>query len=144
MTPCWPPPVAAPIVDPFRAPPCPYCAGNRGIEYGTAPGALVRSVAAGRVTFVGTVAGTGYVVVQLASGWKVTYGNVTTTLQRDDVVVTGSPIGRATGSLYFGVRIGDRYIDPASYLGQRRFRARLVPTDGSAGNDPGPPVLTCG
>ena len=32
------PPVAAPVVDPFREPPCAWCPGNRGIEYGPPAG----------------------------------------------------------------------------------------------------------
>lgn len=71
---CWREPVIGVVVDPFRPPPCPWCAGNRGLEYRTAPGGRVRSVAAGTVAFSGAVAGTRYVVVTLASGWKVTYG----------------------------------------------------------------------
>ena len=31
--PCWQPPVTGVVVDPFRAPACTWCAGNRGIEY---------------------------------------------------------------------------------------------------------------
>ena len=38
----WLPPVDAPVVDPFREPAVPVVPGNRGIEYGTAPGHAVR------------------------------------------------------------------------------------------------------
>ena len=51
---CWLPPVDAPVVDPFRPPLCTWCAGNRGLEYGTPGGTAVRAVAAGEVTFSGT------------------------------------------------------------------------------------------
>ena len=44
--PCWRPPVAAPVADPFRKPPCAWCPGNRGIEYRTQEGAPVTAVAA--------------------------------------------------------------------------------------------------
>ena len=41
------PPVDAPIADPFRPPAGPYGAGNRGLEYATSPGDVVRASAAG-------------------------------------------------------------------------------------------------
>ena len=73
---CWLPPVDAPVVDPFRPPPCTWCAGNRGLEYGTPSGVAVRAVAAGEVTFSGTVAGERYVVVRHADGRRATYGGL--------------------------------------------------------------------
>lgn len=135
--PCWPPPVLAPVVVPFRAPVCRWCAGHRGIEFGTSPGTVVTAVAAGTVTFSGTVAGTAYVVVRHADGTRVTYGELATRAVRaGSVVVAGMRIGTTVGHLYFGVRIGDgdteRYVDPAPYLGTWRGVVRLVPADGSA------------
>lgn len=155
--PCWPPPVEAPVVDPYRPPACPWCPGNRGISYGTAPGAVVRAVAAGRVTFAGDVAGTVYVVVQLANGWRVTYGNLTSpAVAAGDAVVVGMVVGRTAGAFHFGLReragsghgSGDPsgenvYLDPTPYLGVWRYRARLIPLDGSAGGVPPAPVLRC-
>ncbi|MFP5489044.1 MAG: hypothetical protein ACLGHQ_12150, partial [Acidimicrobiia bacterium] len=54
---CWYPPVEANVRDPFRDPGCPWCPGNRGIEFATRPGQPGTAVAAGRGSFVGTVAG---------------------------------------------------------------------------------------
>jgi hypothetical protein len=48
-SPCWEPPVDAPIVDTFREPACRWCPGNRGIEFGTVDGDVVRTVATGEV-----------------------------------------------------------------------------------------------
>lgn len=66
--PCWPAPVAAPVADAFRAPPCRWCAGNRGIEYATVGAERVSAVAPGRVSFAGSVAGVGYLTVELPAG----------------------------------------------------------------------------
>ena len=86
--PCWQPPIAAPVSDPFRAPVCQWCPGNRGIEYATRPGTTVRSVGAGTVSYAGTIAGTRYVVVRLANGWRVTYGDLASSdLRTGDVLV---------------------------------------------------------
>lgn len=144
--PCWEPPVAAPVADPYREPACPWCPGNRGITYATPPGVAVRAVAAGRVTFAGDVAGTVYVVVRLANGWRLTYGNLDAAdVAEGDPIVAGLVLGRAAGPFHFGLRDGDgddAYRDPAPFLGTWRYRVRLIPLDGPAPPAP-PPTLTC-
>jgi murein DD-endopeptidase MepM/ murein hydrolase activator NlpD len=141
---CWEPPVVAPILDPYREPACPWCPGNRGIEYATRPGAAVRAVAAGRVTFVGSVVGTRYVVVEHANGWRATYGALRqVTVQHGGAVVSGSVVGTTTSRFHFGLRDRDGYRDPTPHLGRWVHRSRLVPTDGSAGPPPGQPRLRC-
>ena len=142
---CWTPPVDAPVSDAFRAPSCTWCPGNRGIEYDTVPGEAVRAVATGVVTFAGVVAGVSYVVIEVAGGRRVTYGDLlATALRVGDRVVAGSAVAAAGESLHFGVRVGDRYVDPTPLLGRVVRRARLVPSDGARPR-PGPPaVLRCG
>lgn len=131
---CWAPPVDAQVTDPFRAPTCPYCAGNRGIEYGTRAGAPVRAVAAGRVTFAGPVAGITYVVVDHADGLRVTYGNLDDPrVGVGDAIVRGMVLGDAAGRFHLGLRRGDTYLDPTPFLGVWRGVVRLVPADGSPG-----------
>ncbi len=63
------PPVDAPVVDPFRPPPEPWQAGNRGLEYATPAGTPVAAAADGEVTFAGPVAG-GLHVVVLCSAYR--------------------------------------------------------------------------
>jgi murein DD-endopeptidase MepM/ murein hydrolase activator NlpD len=141
---CWHPPVTAPVVDPFRPPACPWCAGNRGIEYGTRPGVPVRSVAAGEVTFSGRVAGTGYVVVRHLDGRRATYGGLARAfVGAGDRVQTGALIGATAGHLHFGLRAGQTYLDPAPFFGRLIGRPRLVPTDGAAPRAAPPPKLRC-
>ena len=141
---CWRAPVGGPVVDPFRAPSCPYCAGNRGIEYGVAPSTAVRAVAAGTVIYRGTIARVIYVVVRHANGWKTTYGKLTSSsLRRGDRVAARSRIGRASGQMYFGLRIGGKYRDPAPFFGSALGRSRLVPVDGSPQRLAPPPVWRC-
>lgn len=131
---CWLPPVEAPVVAPFRAPACVWCPGNRGIEFGTDPGHPVLAVASGTVTFSGPVAGVGYVVVRHADGRRVTYGGLApTALVEDDVVLRRSIVGTTVGPFHFGLREGDRYLDPTPYIGRPATRTRLLPADGGAG-----------
>ena len=143
-TPCWFPPVVASVSDPFREPPCPWCAGNRGIEYRIAADTAVRAAASGRVVFAGTVVDVRYVVVQLSNGWRHTYGRLATaTVELGDVVLANEVIGAASGTLFFGLRIGDDYADPAPYIGVTRSRPRLVPLDGTPARPAPPARLRC-
>lgn len=142
--PCWLPPVTAPVTDPFRLPPCVWCPGNRGIEYGPAPGQQVRAVAAGTVSFAGTVTGTRYVVVEHADGLRATYGRLADSpLRRGDRVSAGQQVGTTTDRFYFGLRDGGTAVDPTPFLGHVVYPTRLVPTDGTAGPPPGPGRVSC-
>ena len=142
---CWLPPVQAPVVDPFRPPPCSWCAGNRGLEYGTRSGTGVRAVAAGVVTFSGTIAGARYVVVRHADGRRATYGGLAgSSLGVGDAVAARAVIGVTAGNLHFGLRDGDTYVDPAPFLGRLVGRPRLVPDDGTAARTARPPRPRCG
>jgi murein DD-endopeptidase MepM/ murein hydrolase activator NlpD len=130
--PCWRPPVAGVMVDPFREPACTWCAGNRGIEYEVDRNSRVSAAGSGTVVFVGEVAETLYVVVELPGGWRHTYGRLASTrVVTGDVVIAGAEIARTTMEFLFGLRIGDEYADPAPYIGELVGRARLIPVDGS-------------
>jgi murein DD-endopeptidase MepM/ murein hydrolase activator NlpD len=141
---CYAPPVRAPIVDPFRAPACAQCAGNRGLEYATDPGTPVSAVAPGTVSFSGVVAGTRYVVVDQSDGYRATYGKLAAaTVVVGSQVRAGAIVGTTTAAFYFGLRVGEEYVDPAPMLGTYRYRPRLVPVDGTARRAPPPPRLAC-
>ena len=141
---CYVPPVSAAISQPFVAPACTYCPGHRGVEYNTAPGTRVGAAAAGVVTFAGVVAGVRYVVVLHADGIAATYGDLgSTSLSTGAGVSVGEAVGTSTGGLYFGLRRGDVYLDPADYLGVVRHRPRLVPSSGRPGRPPKPLPATC-
>ena len=137
--PAYLPPVDAPVVDGFRPPTTPFGAGNRGLEYGTDPGAPVTAVAHGRVTFAGSVAGTLHVTVLHGDGVRTTYSF----LQRVDVVIgqavrQGDQVGLSDGHLHFGARRGDSYFDPASLFGAGAPAVHLVPFDEPPGDgEPG-------
>jgi murein DD-endopeptidase MepM/ murein hydrolase activator NlpD len=112
------PPVDAPVVDAFRPPPTPWAAGNRGIEYATAPGTQVGAAADGTVVFAGMVGGSRHVVVRHADGVRTSYSFLRTALVRlGDTVVRGQPLGTTGSRFHFGARIGDVYIDPALLFG---------------------------
>ena len=140
---CWVPPVAEPVVDPFRAPACRWCPGNRGLKYGTVPGVPVRAVAAGIVSYSGRVAGTGYVVIRHADGLRATYGGLTEPFRaQGSFVPGGAVVGITEQRLHFGLRDGDEYLDPTPRIGRLVLRARLVPLDATPPR-PGRVRLVC-
>lgn len=129
---CVLPPVPGPIVEPFRAPPCTYCRGHRGVTYAPPAGTPVKAVAGGRVTFAGQVAGTLYVVVAQTDGLTATYGFLrTVAVRRGRSVVAGTTVGASTDRLYFGWKRNGVPVDPTPALMGRPGRPVLVPTDGT-------------
>jgi len=103
------------VSDSFRAPSCTWCAGNRGIEYLPPQQAPVHSAASGVVTYVGSVAGTLYVVVRAANGVLVTHGRLeSAVVKAGDRVVAGFRIGNSSSGLYIGVRRLGAYLDPTT------------------------------
>ena len=130
---CYLAPVTAPIIDPFRDPPCPWCPGNRGLELDTVAGEPVRSMAIGRVAFAGVVVGVAYVSVDHPDGRRSTYGRLTSIAVRDgQQVAAGTVVGEAGDTMILTVRVAGRYVDPAPLIGRPTWRARLVPLDGTS------------
>jgi murein DD-endopeptidase MepM/ murein hydrolase activator NlpD len=126
---CYRHPVAAPVLEPFQAPACQWCPGNRGLDYGTPPGTQVRAAAAGRVIFSGAVAGARWLTVRHADGLRTSYGPLASIAVRSGrTVAAGDVLGRTGGRLHVGLRRGDAYLDPAAFFGPPlRLQARLVP-----------------
>lgn len=142
--PCLLPPVVGTVVDPFRAPACPYCAGNRGIDYATVDGSAIVAAAPGRVTFAGSVAGVRYLVVEHAAGFRTTYGFLSgSTVRVGDEVARGSRIATSGPRFFFGLRDGDEYRDPGPALATVVARPQLVPLDGHDRPPPRPPRVMC-
>ncbi|MDH3705904.1 MAG: M23 family metallopeptidase [Acidimicrobiia bacterium] len=123
------PPVTAPITDPFRPPPEPWLAGNRGLEYGTTPGDPVWASHDGVVVFAGSIGPHRYVTVDHGCGLRTTYSFLA-----DVVVAQGHTVGRGqlvghAGEVrfHFGARLDGNYIDPELLFSHRLVRVvRLV------------------
>ena len=94
------------------------------------------AVAAGRVGFVGPVAGRRYVVVEHPGGLRSTYGPLQTiTVARGQAVAAGEGIGTAGADLLLTCAGSaparpERYVDPAPLLAGRCGRARLAANRG--------------
>lgn len=130
------PPVDAPVVDPFRAPANPYGPGNRGIDYATRTGEAVRAASDGEVVFAGRVGGSRHVVLLHPDGLRTSYSFLAAVdVARGDEVARGDVVGRSDRQLHFGVRAGERYLDPAALLAGDAPRVHLVPIRGSEADE---------
>ncbi len=129
---CWVPVVDAPIIDPFRPPACPWCAGNRGVEFESDAGALVPAPSPATVIFAGAVAGTPWITLDTGTE-RITIGGVDAMVHVGDRVRRGQMLGVSTTTVHVGVRRGDDYLDPARWLTSSGYRARVVPDDGAPG-----------
>ncbi len=136
----WVPPVAGNVVRPFAEPIAQYAAGHRGVDFAATPGTPVRAANDGTVSFAGSVAGALHVVVAHEGGIRTSYSFLASIDVRVGQTVTrGQVVGRAGGSgdahgpgiLHFGVRVGDRYVDPMLLFRPRDLTrmVRLVPPD---------------
>jgi murein DD-endopeptidase MepM/ murein hydrolase activator NlpD len=141
---CYVPPVGVPVSDPFRAPACVYCPGNRGLEYRPVPGTAVRAAADGQVRFSGVVAGVRWLVVEQGDGRVASYGYLSSvSVGTGSAVRAGEVVATTTGRFYFGLRQGLVYIDPQPLIGVWRYRPRLIPIDGSRPRPPPSPSIRC-
>lgn len=126
------------LTAPFDPPEQQWSRGHRGIDIAAGPGAVIRSIGAGQVAFVGSVAGTPVVAIEHPdSGLRSTYQPVESLLRAGERVSAGDPVGWiarlpagagghcAGRCLHLGVRGPLGYVDPLTVL--PRLAAVLKP-----------------
>ncbi|MEV5958179.1 M23 family metallopeptidase [Streptomyces sp. NPDC051987] len=139
----WPVGVRPPVLRGWEPPATVYGPGHRGVDLEASAGDPVRAVAAGRVSYVGRVAGTGVVSVRLTgTELRTTYEPVTAMVRTGDEVAAGQVVGRveaggahcgARGCVHWGLLRGDVYLDPLLLLPPwllNRGPSRLLPVLG--------------
>src|SRR5688500_14039647 len=89
----WPLRPEPEVVERFDPPDSPYGAGHRGVDLLGAVGQPVLAALPGTVTYAGSLAGRGVVVVDHGPT-RTTYEPVTSTVAVGTAVAAGSPIGR--------------------------------------------------
>jgi murein DD-endopeptidase MepM/ murein hydrolase activator NlpD len=127
----------------FDKPDTEYGPGHRGVDLPGSAGDVVRAVAAGRVTFAGTVAGVPVVTIDHGKE-RSTYQPVAARVKVGDAVRAGEVIGTllagpshcATACLHLGRLSGDDYLDPLELLSSAG-QFQLINPDGAP---PAPPV----
>lgn len=117
--------IAAEVIRPFQAPPTPYGAGHRGVDLAASPKEVIHAAAAGLVSFAGTVAGRGVVVIAHPDGVRTEYEPLDPAVRAGQPVTAGEPIGVVDGQhggcppsmcLHWGARRADAYFDPMTLL----------------------------
>lgn len=128
----------------FEPPDSVYSAGHRGVDLPGETGDVVSAVAAGQVSYVGSIAGVGVVAVD-HGGTRSTYQPVVASVQVGDVVTPGQRIGilvqrgshcAARPCLHLGRKVSDSYADPLELL-RGAGRVQLISPDG----DPPKPLF---
>jgi murein DD-endopeptidase MepM/ murein hydrolase activator NlpD len=121
----WPLDPQPEVVHGFDPPSTPWGSGHRGVDLLGHPGQEVRAALAGTVTFAGTLAGRGVVVVSHGAS-RTTYEPVSPSVAVGDAVPTGGVIGTLQVAvshcfprtcLHWGLIEGETYLDPLSLLG---------------------------
>ncbi|OLZ66912.1 peptidase M23 [Streptomyces sp. IMTB 2501] len=121
----WPVGVRPPVLRGWEPPSTPYGPGHRGVDLSAPPGSPVRTVAPGRVSFAGRVAGVGVVSVALkGTDLRTTYEPVTPSVKKGDELRAGDVVGTVgpTGShcttscVHWGLLRDETYLNPLSLL----------------------------
>ena len=109
----------------FSAPASAYGPGHRGVDLAAPAGTVIVSAGAGAVSFAGSVAGRGVVVISHADGIRTEYEPVRPTVSAGQLVTRGQPIGVLHGGhlgcppgacVHWGARRGTVYLDPLLLL----------------------------
>jgi hypothetical protein len=119
------PPVDGPLVARYDAPERKWGSGHRGVDFAVSEGTAVRAAAAGYVIFAGPVAGSLAVTIDHGGAFRTTYSTLAsvdvTEGQHVDrghwIGTTGSAHPGGAPGLHLGVKVGEHYADPASFLG---------------------------
>ena len=143
----WPLQPRPEVVHGFDPPAQDWLPGHRGVDLAGSAGQRVLSAGAGEVTYAGTLAGIGVVVVRHGE-LRTTYQPVDASVDVGDAVAAGEAIGRleSVGShcppdvcLHWGLIRGDTYLDPLALVGAGPVRLLPLGDDGarvSAGGTP--------
>jgi murein DD-endopeptidase MepM/ murein hydrolase activator NlpD len=133
----WPLRPAPSVVRGFDPPEVQWGSGHRGVDLAGTIGQRVHAALAGRVSFVGSVAGVDIVVVDHGAT-RTTYQPVGALVRVGEHVGAGEVLGRLewfgthclpTACLHWGLLEGDRYLDPLTLVGAGPRPVRLLPLD---------------
>jgi murein DD-endopeptidase MepM/ murein hydrolase activator NlpD len=121
----WPLVPQPEVVAAFDPPDVPWGAGHRGVDLRGRPGQVVHAAMAGEVTFAGSIAGRGVVVVDHGDT-RTTYEPVSASVSVGESLGQGAALGtlELAGShcppmacLHWGWLRGDEYLDPLDLVG---------------------------
>lgn len=128
--PPWSPPVPGPVTAVYA--PGAGFEGHWGVDFATAPGAVVRAPLSGRVSFAGTVAGVRSVTIAPDETHRVSVSFLSSSsVTEGAMVAAGTPVGTSgwahgDEAVHLSVRVAGRYVDPMSCRATRGS-LRLLP-----------------
>lgn len=122
----------------FDPPARPWLSGHRGVDLEAADdGAPLISPAAGTVSFVGTVVDRPVITIDHGNGLRSSFEPVASSLTAGAAVAEGDVLGQvqaghcgpAPTCLHWGVRRGEDYVNPLSFVMDQRPSVLLQPID---------------
>lgn len=125
----WPLVPTPTVLERFLAPEHPWSPAHRGVDLAAAVGQAVVAPDAGVVTFGGSIAGRGVVVVGHSDGLRSTFEPVESVLETGTSVVRGQQVATVSATpghcapvtcLHWGVLRGETYLDPLAMVGPLR------------------------
>jgi murein DD-endopeptidase MepM/ murein hydrolase activator NlpD len=148
LSPVWPLEPRPEIAERFDPPAERWSAGHRGVDLFATPGQRVRAASGGTITFAGSLAGRGVVVVSHGAT-RTTYEPVRASVRVGEAVRAGQPIGvtELFGShcwprscLHWGLIEGETYLDPLTLVGAGPVRLLPLFSDLPTTGLLGPPI----
>lgn len=137
------PPVPGSVLRGFSPGEFDWSPGHRGVDLAAGSDAPVRAAWSGVVAWVGVIDQVPMVSVDHPDGTRTTHQPVIAVVSPGQRVHTGEVIGRLTGThcapdscLHWGVRRGERYLDPLLWLGTDVSRVRLLPASATPRTTP--------
>lgn len=145
----WPLDPVPEVVAGFDPPDTPYGSGHRGVDLAGRVGQQVHTALAGRITFAGSLAGRGVVVVDHGQT-RTTYEPVVASVAVGDTVAAGDRLGTLQlglshcfprACLHWGWLEGETYLDPLRLVGAGPVRLLPLWRDEPVSTGPSAPVL---
>lgn len=142
----WPLAPRPAVLRPFDPPDKPWLSGHRGVDLGAASdGGPVTAPESGTVSFVGVVVNRPVITIDHGNGLRSSFEPVHSTLKKGASVAKGAVVGTLMAGhcgpspcVHWGVRRGEEYLNPLSFILDLRPSV-LLPLSGSSTGGSGPP-----
>lgn len=156
------PPVSGSVLRGFDVGEFNWLPGHRGVDLAASQDSELRAAWKGVVAWIGVIDQVPSISINHPDGTRTTYQPVIASVAVGEPVVTGQVIGRVTGThcepascLHWGVKRGEKYLDPLLWLSHDVAKVRLLPSDakprasppistGSLATSPSPGPITSG
>ncbi len=136
----WPLDPKPALLRAFDPPARPWLSGHRGVDLaaGSDSGAVL-APAAGIISFAGTVVDRPVLTVDHGNGYRSSFEPIESSLDPGTAVAAGDVLGRLRPGhcglpcVHWGVRLGDKYVNPLAFVADLRPSVLLPPLDPAPG-----------